>query len=70
MNYKSGIEKVRSGECPRKALSPMGCMFCEFGHMMECHFPMNCEEANCSHYQELTNDMPDDDDFYEYPQEL
>jgi len=48
---KTGIDKIKNGECPLGAFSPMTCMFCEFGHMTECHYPMNCEEANCSHYQ-------------------
>lgn len=23
--------------------------FCLIGHMTECHYPMNCKKANCSH---------------------
>jgi hypothetical protein len=26
-------------------------MFCPFGHLTECHFPMNCEQAQCSHLE-------------------
>ncbi|MBU1067857.1 hypothetical protein KKE60_08725, partial [Patescibacteria group bacterium] len=29
----------------------MACMFCQYGHLLECHHPYNCEEANCEHYQ-------------------
>lgn len=29
--------------------NPMAAMFCPYGHMMECHYPMNCEQAQCSH---------------------
>ena len=25
--------------------------FCQYGHMTECHYPMTCEEAECSHYE-------------------
>jgi hypothetical protein len=25
-------------------------MACPFGHMLECHYPMDCEEATCSHF--------------------
>jgi hypothetical protein len=40
-------------KCPMNKLAsiPMGCMFCEFGHMLDCHYPKSCEEAMCSHYQ-------------------
>ena len=24
-------------------------MYCKTGHMTECHYPMSCEQANCSH---------------------
>jgi len=29
----------------------MAAMFCPYGHMTECHYPMTCTEAECSHYQ-------------------
>ena len=25
--------------------------FCMTGHMLECHYPMSCQEAECSHYE-------------------
>lgn len=54
---KTGIGKISRGECEIGALSPMACMFCQFGHMLECHYPFNCEQAECSHYQqELENE--------------
>jgi len=28
----------------------MACMFCQCGHMTECHYPHDCETAGCSHY--------------------
>ena len=33
--------------CP----NPMAPMFCPYGHMLECHYPMTCSEAECSHYE-------------------
>jgi len=38
--------------CPIGAVSPMACMFCPYGHMLECHHPYTCEEAECNHYVE------------------
>jgi len=29
--------------------TPMQAMFCPYGHMLECHRPLTCEEAECSH---------------------
>lgn len=46
-----GTTKTLTGKCPIGASSPMACMFCEYGHMTDCHYPRTCEEANCSHYQ-------------------
>ena len=50
--YPSGIERVGRGECPIGGLSPMACMFCSYGHMLECHYPMDCDEAMCSHWEQ------------------
>lgn len=47
-----GVVKIYTGNCPINAFSPMACMFCEFGHMTECHYPQTCSEAECSHYQQ------------------
>lgn len=33
--------------CP----NPIAATFCMTGHQLECHFPKDCIEANCSHYQ-------------------
>ena len=46
-----GVVKTSTGLCPLGSSSPMACMFCQFGHMTECHYPATCEEAHCSHYQ-------------------
>ncbi|MBN2317941.1 MAG: hypothetical protein JXR49_02640 [Acidobacteria bacterium] len=51
MNYPAGVELIENGRCPLGAATPMACMFCSCGHMLECHYPMSCAEANCSHYQ-------------------
>ena len=51
-----GAVKTSTGQCPLGGTSPMACMFCRFGHMTDCHYPLTCEEANCSHYQEETID--------------
>lgn len=42
------------------------CMFCGFGHMLECHYPFTCEEAECAHYRAEVEaeDSYDDDDSY------
>jgi len=40
-------------KCPmnnNERVLPMNCMFCTYGHMTDCHFPLSCEEAECSHY--------------------
>ncbi len=29
----------------------MAAMFCTTGHMLECHYPMSCSEAECSHWE-------------------
>jgi hypothetical protein len=47
----TGIGKTSRGECERGGTSPMACMLCPYGHMLECHYPLTCEEARCSHYE-------------------
>jgi len=49
--FVPGVLRIERGECPLGPGTPMKCMFCEFGHMLECHHPVTCEEAMCSHYQ-------------------
>jgi len=51
-----GAVKTSTGQCPMGGTSPMACMFCQYGHMTDCHYPLTCEEADCSHYQEETRD--------------
>ncbi len=50
--FPTGIGRIERGECPCEATSPITCTFCAFGHMLECHHPFTCEEAECSHYQQ------------------
>jgi hypothetical protein len=30
--------------------NPMAAMLCPYGHMLECHYPQTCTEAECGHY--------------------
>jgi len=46
----TGIGRIERGECPIGGKSPMACMFCQFGHMLDCHWPDTCEQARCGHY--------------------
>jgi len=48
MRYPSGVDLINAGKCPRKATSPMACMFCPTGHMLECHYPYDCHAAECN----------------------
>lgn len=48
--FPTGVGRIDRGECPIDGLTPMNCMFCDFGHMLECHYPHTCKEAECSHY--------------------
>lgn len=52
-----GMDLIKAGNCPRGALSPMACMFCSTGHMTECHYPMSCGEAQCSHFLNRGSDQ-------------
>ena len=54
--FPTGIGKIERGECEVGAPNPMACMFCTFGHILECHYPHTCEEARCSHWEEALDD--------------
>jgi len=54
-----GIVKTSGGKCPLGSTSAMACMFCSYGHMTECHYPLNCEQADCSHHQAELSDGGD-----------
>jgi len=49
--YEAGIKKIVEGRCPRGWQHPLSCWFCPYGHATECHYPLTCEEAKCSHYE-------------------
>ncbi len=57
LGHPTGIGRIDRGQCPRGAVSPLVCILCEFGHMLDCHYPLTCQEAECSHYKaEVAND--------------
>jgi hypothetical protein len=39
-------------------------MFCQYGHMTECHYPHDCEAAMCGHYQ-VQDDFERLDDLFD-----
>lgn len=54
-NYgpSAGVPSVEGLPPPNPAclcFNPMAAMFCMTGHVLECHYPLGCEEAQCSHY--------------------
>ena len=57
--FPTGTGRIGRGECPQGLTTPIGCMFCECGHMLECHYPDSCETAECSHYLKEIHDAPD-----------
>ena len=52
--YPSGIDLINRGLQPCNATSPMACMFCNEGHMLECHYGADCYEAQCDHLLQST----------------
>lgn len=54
--YEPGIARIAAGECPMNGKSAMACTFCMVGHMMECHAPMTCSQAKCSHLEKYDED--------------
>ena len=51
LGHATGIGAITRGECPRHCFSKGACMFCLYGHFLDCHYPKSCMEANCSHYR-------------------
>ena len=51
MNYEPCITKINERRCPLDKVSVMACWFCPYGHATECHYPLECDEAECSHYE-------------------
>lgn len=51
----AGVDLIAEGKCPLNARTGHACMFCQYGHLTDCHYPKTCREAQCSHlarYQE------------------
>ena len=48
-----GATKTLTGACPVGGTNPMSCISCQYGHMMYCHYPQTCDEADCDHYRQL-----------------
>jgi hypothetical protein len=49
--YPRGMDLIARGECPRRAVHGAACMFCQCGHLLECHYPKTCEDADCDHHR-------------------
>jgi len=47
--YPAGVDLIKTGKCPAGRVFRWTCMFCDEGHMLECHYGMTCEEAQCDH---------------------
>jgi len=56
--YEPGLVKIKTGTCPMNAKSPMSCMVCQKGHILECHWPMDCVTAMCSHMSKYDEFQP------------
>lgn len=50
LGHATGIGAISRNECPRGARLATACAFCHYGHMLDCHYPKTCEQAECSHY--------------------
>ena len=46
-----GSDEVLRANPECECHTAMAAMFCPYGHMLECHYPHTCEEAECQHYQ-------------------
>lgn len=49
--FEPGLIKINEGRCPIEAVNPIACWFCHFGHATECHYPDDCQTAECSHLE-------------------
>lgn len=52
--YPSSVDLIAQGKAPCRAISPVSCMFCNEGHMLECHYGMDCYEAQCDNLLQKT----------------
>lgn len=58
-SYPEGALLIQFGLCGIGAPTPMSCMFCAYGHMTECHFPLDCRTARCEHVMRyIANSTP------------
>jgi len=48
--FPTGIGRIDRGEC-EIGIMPASCTLCPYGHMLECHYPLPCEEAECDHWK-------------------
>ena len=46
----------------------LAAMFCMTGHMTECHYPMSCRDANCSHLDRYEGG-PSEDEYMGEPED-
>lgn len=58
--YVPGWLKIQYGRCPLHGISSMACFLCPGGHATECHYPLDCQEANCSHLVRYNEDVYED----------
>jgi len=49
--FEPGLTLIQQRNCPRRQTNPLACWTCPYGHATECHYPLDCEEAECGHYQ-------------------
>lgn len=49
-DHPTGIGRIERGECPTDGRNAIACQFCLYGHMLHCHHPHTCRQAECGHY--------------------
>jgi hypothetical protein len=51
------LDSVELGPAnPECRCNPMQAMMCPYGHMLECHYPKTCREADCQHSRRYRED--------------
>lgn len=53
---ESNNPEVWCGIRKTKITNLIACMFCSYGHMMECHHPYTCDSQYCNHYYRGSDD--------------